>query len=67
LVIQLLLQTAVAECFPGDYRGARLAGVQDAMRLVRLAGIVAGILFLVAFIWVVLLGPAALLLLTPRS
>jgi hypothetical protein len=37
------------------------------MRLVRLAGIVAGILFLVAFIWVVLLGPAALLLLTPRS
>ncbi|HEY1419598.1 MAG TPA: hypothetical protein VGG90_02690 [Candidatus Dormibacteraeota bacterium] len=41
--------------------------MHDAMRLVRLAGIVAGILFLVAFIWVVLLGPAALLLLTPRS
>ncbi|HUZ85438.1 MAG TPA: hypothetical protein VNF26_00640 [Candidatus Baltobacterales bacterium] len=41
--------------------------MQDLVRMLRLAGIVAGILFLVSLVWVVLLGPAVFLLVTPRS
>jgi hypothetical protein len=41
--------------------------MQDVVRMLRLAGIVAGILFLTMLAWVVLLGPAALILLKPRS
>lgn len=41
--------------------------MQELVRMLRLAGMVAGILFLITFVWVVLLGPAVLLLVTARS
>ncbi len=59
---------ALRATFPTRWgSGSRLARMQDLGRMMRLAGIVAGILFLISFVWVVLLGPAALMLLTPRS
>lgn len=41
--------------------------MQDLARTVRLAGIVAGILFLAWLLWVAVIGPAILLLVHARS
>jgi hypothetical protein len=41
--------------------------MQHFMRTWRPVAIVVGVLFAIALVWVVLLGPAALVLLTPRS
>ncbi len=41
--------------------------MQDLARTLRVAGIAIGLLFLIALVWVVLLGPAALVLITPRT
>ncbi|HKV87837.1 MAG TPA: hypothetical protein VJT78_07560 [Candidatus Dormibacteraeota bacterium] len=40
--------------------------MHDLARTLRLAGILVGIIFAVSLVWVVLLGPAALMLLSPR-
>ncbi len=41
--------------------------MQDLARTLRVAGIAIGLLFLIALVWVVLLRPAALVLVTPRT
>lgn len=41
--------------------------MQDLVRTLRFAGIVAGLLFFLVILWVVTLGPAVLILVTPRS
>lgn len=41
--------------------------MQDRMRSWRLVGIVVGVLLAISLIWVVLIGPAVLVLATPRS
>ena len=41
--------------------------MQDLGRTLRLAGIVAGILFLILMAWVVLLGPGIMILIKPRG
>lgn len=41
--------------------------MRDLARTLRVAGIAIGILFLIGLVWVVLLGPAAMILMAPRS
>ena len=40
--------------------------MRDVAMALRLAGIVVGVMFVAGFLWIVLLGPALLLLLHPR-
>jgi hypothetical protein len=41
--------------------------VRDLTQCLRILGIAVGVVFVIAFVWIVLLGPAALVLLAPRS
>jgi hypothetical protein len=55
---------------PGpDYRrrAARLESMKPMVKRLRTLGIAIGLIFVIVSVWIVLIGPALLILLTPRS